>query len=1147
MVHQNNKSSYNYKRKRSSINVDSVKKAIDKLPSNVKFSKFNNKYMDLLCKSVKVINNCSNRTKLCNIWHRYIRSNVSTNMAVIEGTNLSETNQNNCTISVELQNQNEDELAPLLNINPITFESNSLYDIELNDNYSKISESQSHMVCLTNSAKNGEELFSDGLNEAPYSEILNELIPMPNANSNNNAQGERQLNEIKEKSVKIVYSKCDFMLTISEDVWKQIFSPEDRILDSFMYRSVIIQKLTKITGCLIKIKGYDILKKHLTIRTYCGHRNFNTTCRKYKLINKNLSHGVFEVYSTSDRIMHLTKKFSFASGYSREIYKKQLLEKPVEKVAEILIQEEDIDFVQNNNTIQKLKTYDVLRKIRSEALQSNDNNNDDFIDIDEEWKKSRLNDDKYIQKIMRRPFIVMTYSSMQNNILKIMRETSKNTDLTVYLDATGSLVRAPFQPCSTILYYALIIAAQTSEFDTASPFPLTDMVSSSHNIDSIGGWLKSFKLYVEGNLKKWPLFNSVVIDFSFAELNSVLSSFNDMDIIEYLTATHNWINNISCYKSKESTVKVFLCCCHLSHTMAQDINTYFSEHPSNSKIIKEIIASLFMMTKYDTVKELWKELTIILRTQFITIKVQQSLIRLTGLIIESDINLNVTANIERPEKCKDKTRPIYEQSPYFQDLKTIMEEVCLNEDNSTIVGGINSFYNKSFQDLILKKYMAYLPLWAGLVNNGVRYSNSHVENYFGTIKRRFKTSPNIGKIPTKIGRFVRTIHERNINIHRQIVAGIPKKRIKNQIPKTPIPEMQKNSFESTDLTMQDSQFCQSVWKRKTKDPTTPKTKPATSFNLTKMKEIEKQSPQEQSITTLKLLSHSSKDESSFSTPKRSHKKTKRNLPLGKKRVNTNTTLPVLQNGTITGSYYSNTCGFDSLIQTLAAGVVTLGITNSGMREGRVKNMIVNLLMNQLKDAYDNRKEMLIEIFGVQQNCDCNILDVSGYILKSLPSLTVVLKCQNCETIVEEERNYMLVNLLTLTEVGFSKLNQCIEEVPTQRCPVCPNKMNPQNKSYHPIISIYTECDTERQKIKICDIESNLIFDNVLYNLIGLITYEKPNSNNSKEPISGHFISYSHYKGKWGRYDDLQKYIAIARNPYSIEVNPHMLVYIRSTR
>lgn len=101
------------------------------------------------------------------------------------------------------------------------------------------------------------------------------------------------------------------------------------------------------------------------------------------------------------------------------------------------------------------KSLDVLRKIKSEALQEQDNNPDDIIDIFMEIKKQQEEKDQYIQKLSIHPFYVITYSKAQIELLKNMNSAAG--DVTLYLDATGGLVRPPIK--NATIYYTCSVQA----------------------------------------------------------------------------------------------------------------------------------------------------------------------------------------------------------------------------------------------------------------------------------------------------------------------------------------------------------------------------------------------------------------------------------------------------------------------------------------------------------------------------------------------------------------------------------------------------------------------------------------------------------------------------------------------------------------
>lgn len=136
--------------------------------------------------------------------------------------------------------------------------------------------------------------------------------------------------------------------TIPLHIWNQIFNVEKQKLDFKKYPFYVSKYATRLTGCIVNVKGYDVSKNHITIRAYCGHSVKNTFCRLFKLINFNLKFGLFEIFATTLEINHQYIKGRQTSGYAREIYSNLLKSKTSEEVSEMLLLNENKDFVKAN-------------------------------------------------------------------------------------------------------------------------------------------------------------------------------------------------------------------------------------------------------------------------------------------------------------------------------------------------------------------------------------------------------------------------------------------------------------------------------------------------------------------------------------------------------------------------------------------------------------------------------------------------------------------------------------------------------------------------------------------------------------------------------------------------------------------------------
>lgn len=222
-----------------------------------------------------------------------------------------------------------------------------------------------------------------------------------------------------------------------------------------------------------------------------------------------------------------------------------------------------------------------------------------------------------------KPFFVIMYGGVEEGIFQFMLKKIKGETLTLYLDATGGVVRVPSQlRNATILYYALVISTFFEKSQSTDPVAITSMISFSHNTETIGNWLRLFRIYCEKKFKKWPLFNEVVIDFSFALLNSVLDGFNRIDVIEYIKYCYSVVTG---EENNKKYIRIYLCYAHLSHNLSNDINAAFKSTSKANKIIKEIIASLFIINDYEKIKYIFMMIIRLLTNKYITEEVTDAL------------------------------------------------------------------------------------------------------------------------------------------------------------------------------------------------------------------------------------------------------------------------------------------------------------------------------------------------------------------------------------------------------------------------------------------------------------------------------------------------------------------------------------------
>ncbi len=125
-------------------------------------------------------------------------------------------------------------------------------------------------------------------------------------------------------------------------------------------------------------------------------------------------------------------------------------------------------------------------------------------------------------------------------------------------DATGSIF-TPIKRQKKPFLYSLVF--RDCRFNSIIPF--ADYISTSHDQINIAKFLTSIKIKIEQCTKERVLPRIIVVDHSYALINSIMSSFNNLKIEIYLKWCFDSIfNNLWAIFNKLALVKVYLCSTH---------------------------------------------------------------------------------------------------------------------------------------------------------------------------------------------------------------------------------------------------------------------------------------------------------------------------------------------------------------------------------------------------------------------------------------------------------------------------------------------------------------------------------------------------------------------------------------------------------
>lgn len=155
-----------------------------------------------------------------------------------------------------------------------------------------------------------------------------------------------------------------------------------------------------------------------------------------------------------------------------------------------------------------------------------------------------------------------------------------------HLDATGSVTKN-IQGQKAPFLYSLVM----HDPENNTIVPIFDFVSTSHCSITITKYLFSFKKYLEkmvnSKYSKYP--TTIVVDFSWALINSILDAFNCCTIRQYL----EWSYEIVILKkSKENAIldclmntKVYLCSTHFLKLIVSKVEKIKAKREVKQKFI----------------------------------------------------------------------------------------------------------------------------------------------------------------------------------------------------------------------------------------------------------------------------------------------------------------------------------------------------------------------------------------------------------------------------------------------------------------------------------------------------------------------------------------------------------------------------------
>lgn len=143
------------------------------------------------------------------------------------------------------------------------------------------------------------------------------------------------------------------------------------------------------------------------------------------------------------------------------------------------------------------------------------------------------------------------------------------------------------------------------------------------------------------------------------------------------------------------------------------------------------------MNDFSKILKVFKNLYLIVTSPYLN----DDIAAIISNILNSTGNRSIIEELESENhenvNFDEKREAIYKRSPFYRVFCDIIEKVtpCCEGNIS------NDYYSEAFGEIILKKYIPYLPLWSGIMldekeGEVQRVSNAPVESWFGIVKNQ---------------------------------------------------------------------------------------------------------------------------------------------------------------------------------------------------------------------------------------------------------------------------------------------------------------------------------------------------------------------------------------------------------------------------
>lgn len=330
-----------------------------------------------------------------------------------------------------------------------------------------------------------------------------------------------------------------------------------------------------------------------------------------------------------------------------------------------------------------------------------------------------------------------------------------------FFDATGSVMTSvPNQKNS--LFYSMVCHDKTKKVIS----PIFSFVTTSHTQPSISSYLFLAESILLNHItikSKMVIAPIIVVDFSWALINSVLKVFNGLRVSEYLEVCYNIIfcqenENDKLYE-KSLRTRVYLCAAHMIKNIVKKTKTL----TNNKEVRRAFTYSFSLLQNSQTINEFlhyYEKINFMFRLKYESDKFNIAVEYLRNEIANRHLEtidvdddsidmkkakLLADTNMECERETAKNLKTFSRFTKFFESHTTRLKQTIEN-DNSFNFGenAENMYFCPALMDII-DGYLHLLPLWTGIILKKwydrnpkytckTRLTNNMVENSFGHLK-----------------------------------------------------------------------------------------------------------------------------------------------------------------------------------------------------------------------------------------------------------------------------------------------------------------------------------------------------------------------------------------------------------------------------